>query len=202
MNYKGVFWLSIVSEVKELVIDPVLFNDENVSMSNAVSSRDAAVLVLIVGCDVDNAAVLMTKRPDNMRINPGDMCFPGGKQDDGDDGLIGTALRESWEEVGLSDDVRIIGSLGRKITRETGRFLTPIVAYSDSEVNTFVNSPSEVEEIVWVRLKDLISCRFSGVLSNGLVAPCFDYEGRIFRGVSAEILNYIIESFYDVEKFS
>jgi len=40
--------LSIVSEVKELVIDPVLFNDENVSMSNAISSRDAAILVLIV----------------------------------------------------------------------------------------------------------------------------------------------------------
>lgn len=194
--------MSIVSDVKELVIDPVLFNDENVSMSNAVSSRDAAVLVLIVGNDVDNAAVLMTKRPDNMRTNPGDMCFPGGKQDDGDDGLIGTALRESWEEVGLNDDVKIIGSLGRKITRETGRFLTPIVAYSSSEVNTFINSTGEVEDIVWVSLKDLVSCRFSSVLSNGLVSPCFDYEGRIFRGVSAEILNYIIESFYDVEKFS
>lgn len=194
--------MSIVSDVKELIIDPVLFNDENVSMGNAVSSRDAAVLVLIVGNDVDNAAVLMTKRPDNMRTNPGDMCFPGGKQDDKDNSLIDTALRESWEEVGLNDDVRIIGSLGRKITRETGRFLTPIIAYSDSEVNTFVNSPGEVEEIVWVRLKDLVSCRFSGVLSNGLVAPCFNYEGRIFRGVSAEILNYIIESFYEVEKFS
>lgn len=194
--------MSIVSDVKELIIDPVLFNDENVSMGNAVSSRDAAVLVLIVGCDVDNAAVLMTKRPDNMRTNPGDMCFPGGKQDDGDNSLVGTALRESWEEVGLNDDVKIIGSLGRKITRETGRFLTPIVAYSDSEVNTFINSPGEVEEIVWVRLKDLVSCRFSSVLSNGLVAPCFDCEGRIFRGVSAEILNYIIESFYEVEKFS
>lgn len=194
--------MSIVSIIEELVIDPVLFNDENVSMGNAVSSRDAAVLVLIVGCDVDNAAVLMTKRPDNMRTNPGDMCFPGGKQDDKDNSLIDTALRESWEEVGLNDDVRIIGSLGRKITRETGRFLTPIIAYSDSEVNTIINSPEEVEEIVWVRLKDLISCRFSGVLSNGLVAPCFDYEGRIFRGVSAEILNYIIESFYEVEKFS
>lgn len=194
--------MSIVSDVKELVIDPVLFNDENVSMSNAVSSRDAAVLVLIVGSDIDNAAVLMTKRPDSMRTNPGDMCFPGGKQNDEDDDLIVTALRESWEEVGLNDDVKIIGSLGRKITRETGRFLTPIVAYSDSEVNTFVNSPGEVEEIVWVRLKDLVSCRFSSVLSNCLVAPCFNYEERIFRGVSAEILNYIIESFYKVEKFS
>lgn len=144
----------------------------------------------------------MTKRPDNMRTNPGDMCFPGGKKDDKDNSLIDTALRESWEEVGLNDDVKIIGSLGKKITRETGRFLTPIIAYSDNEVNTFVNSPGEVEEIVWVRLNDLVSCRFSSVLSNGLVAPCFDYEGRIFRGVSAEILNYIVESFYDVEKFS
>ena len=194
--------MSIVSIIEELIIDPVLFNDDNVNMSNAVSSRDAVVLVLIVGCDIDNAAVLMTKRPSNMRTNPGDMCFPGGKQDDEDDDLIGTALRESWEEVGLSDDVRIIGSLGRKITRETGKFLTPIVAYSDSEVNTFINSPREVEEIVWVRLKDLVSCRFSSVLNNGLVAPCFNYEGRIFRGVSAEILNYIVESFYEVEKFS
>lgn len=194
--------MSIVSEVKELVIDPVLFNDENVNMSNAISSRDAAVLVLIVGRDVDNASVLMNKRPDNMRTNPGDMCFPGGKKDDKDNSLIDTALRESWEEVGLNDDVKIIGSLGKKITRETGRFLTPIIAYSDNEVNTFVNSPGEVEEIVWVRLNDLVSCRFSSVLSNGLVAPCFDYEGRIFRGVSAEILNYIVESFYDVEKFS
>lgn len=194
--------MSIVSIVEELVVDPVLFNDGNVSMGNSVSSRDAAILVLIVGRDVDNASVLMCKRPDNMRTNPGGMCFPGGKQDDGDNSLIGTALRESWEEVGLNDDVRIIGSLGKKITRETGRFLTPIIAYSDSEVNTFINSPEEVEEIVWVCLKDLVSCRFSSVLNNGLVAPCFDCEGRIFRGVSAEILNYIIESFYDVEKFS
>ena len=193
--------MSIVNIVEELIIEPVLFNDENVNMSNAVSSRDAAVLVLIVGCNIDNAAVLMTKRPSNMRTNPGDMCFPGGKQDDEDNNLIDTALRESWEEVGLSDDVRIVGSLGRKITRETGRFLTPIVAYSSSEVDTFINSPGEVEEIVWVRLKDLVSCRFSSVLSNGLISPCFNYEERIFRGVSAEILNYIIESFYKVEKF-
>ena len=92
--------MSIVSIIEELIIDPVLFNDDNVNMSNAVSSRDAAVLVLIVGCDVDNAAVLMTKRPDNMRTNPGDMCFPGGKQDDGDNSLIDTAfegiLGRSW----------------------------------------------------------------------------------------------------------
>lgn len=76
--------MSIVDKVEELVIDPVLFNDRNVCVDNAVSSRDAAVLVLIVGDTLDDARVLMCKRPDNMRTNPGDMCFPGGKQDDKD----------------------------------------------------------------------------------------------------------------------
>jgi len=46
--------------------------------------------------------LLLTKRPEKMKSHPGQVCFPGGKQDeaDGNDDVF-TAVRETWEEVGI-----------------------------------------------------------------------------------------------------
>ena len=53
----------------------------------------AAVLVAVV--DRPDPTVILTLRPETMRKHPGQVSFPGGRIDPGDDGPIAAALREA-----------------------------------------------------------------------------------------------------------
>ena len=59
----------------------------------------AAVLVAVV--DRPEPTVILTARPETMRKHPGQISFPGGRIDPGDDGPVAAALREAEEEIGL-----------------------------------------------------------------------------------------------------
>jgi len=86
----------------------------------------AAVLVGVV--DRATPAVLLTERPATMRKHPGQISFPGGRIDPGDEGPVAAALREAEEEVGLDRGfVEVIGTTDRYRT-VTGFEVTPVVA--------------------------------------------------------------------------
>ena len=85
----------------------------------------AAVLVAVV--ERPEPGVILTLRPETMRKHPGQISFPGGRIDPGDDGPIDAALREAEEEIGLPrESVEIIGIADRYRT-VTGFEVTPVV---------------------------------------------------------------------------
>lgn len=85
----------------------------------------AAVLVAVV--DRLDPTVILTLRPETMRKHPGQVSFPGGRIDPGDDGPIAAALREAQEEIGLPPAaVEIIGIADRYLT-VTGFEVTPVI---------------------------------------------------------------------------
>ena len=85
----------------------------------------AAVLVPVV--ERPQPGVILTLRPDTMRKHPGQISFPGGRIDPGDDGPVAAALREAEEEIGLPrHKVEIIGLADRYVT-VTGFEVTPVV---------------------------------------------------------------------------
>lgn len=85
----------------------------------------AAVLVAVV--DRPDPTVLLTLRPETMRKHPGQVSFPGGRIDPGDDGPVAAALREAQEEIGLPPDaVEVIGIADRYRT-VTGFEVTPVL---------------------------------------------------------------------------
>ena len=88
--------------------------------------RDAAVLVPVID-RAGGATVLLTQRTDHLSSHAGQVAFPGGRVDDGDDGPVATALRETWEEIGLDRSyIEVIGALDTYETG-TGFSITPIV---------------------------------------------------------------------------
>jgi 8-oxo-dGTP pyrophosphatase MutT (NUDIX family) len=85
----------------------------------------AAVLVAVV--DRPSPTVILTERPATMRKHPGQISFPGGRIDPGDEGPIDAALREAEEEIALPRaSVEIIGTADRYRTI-TGFEVTPVV---------------------------------------------------------------------------
>ena len=84
----------------------------------------AAVLILVYDRDGE-AHVLFTERTDQVEHHKGQVSFPGGAFDDDDGDLEQTALRETYEEIGVRpEEVEIIGPLDDIVTASNFR-VTP-----------------------------------------------------------------------------
>ena len=88
----------------------------------------AAVLVPLVERPY-GLTVLLTQRTDHLHDHAGQISFPGGRMDEGDENLIDTALRETEEEIGLQRCfVQVVGYLDDYETG-TGFLVTPVVGF-------------------------------------------------------------------------
>ena len=89
-------------------------------------ARPAAVLVPLVRRD-EGLHVILTRRTDHLSDHAGQISFPGGRQEDHDNTLEETALRETEEEIGLSrTHIELVGRLDDYYT-VTGYRVTPVV---------------------------------------------------------------------------
>jgi 8-oxo-dGTP pyrophosphatase MutT (NUDIX family) len=106
-----------------------LFNPDRLTRAAAYTTtlKPSAVLIPILANDEKNLRILLTKRSAHLANHAGQISFPGGRQEEGDDTIIATALRESFEEIALShSDIDILGTLAHYIT-STGYHVTPVV---------------------------------------------------------------------------
>ena len=152
----------------------------------------AAVLVPIV--DRPIPAVVLTLRPETMRKHPGQVSFPGGRIDPGDDGPVDAALREAEEEIGLKRaDVEIIGTADRYRTI-TGFEVTPVVGILPPDLPLKAH-PGEVAAIFEVPLDYLLDPAHQNVRSlewRGRERFYYEIEWqgrRIWGATAAMIVN-------------
>ncbi|MFI5254943.1 MAG: NUDIX hydrolase [Candidatus Limnocylindrales bacterium] len=98
--------------------------------------RDAAVLVLIYPAAEGTARLVLIERPEGDLRHAGQVSFPGGAVEPGDDFPVGTALREAAEEIGLDGaaaGVDVRGVLGTVDVRVSGFLLVPVLALAARE---------------------------------------------------------------------
>lgn len=117
--------------------------------------RPAAVLVPVVQ-RASGLQVLFTVRGNDLRHHAGQISFPGGSCESGDQNAVATALRESQEEIGLDPAyVETIGYLDDYPTI-TGFRITPIVGLVADGI-TVAPDQVEVSEIFEVPLTQLLN---------------------------------------------
>ncbi len=108
--------------------------------------------VLVACLDQGGAPYLvLTRRSSRLKHHPGQIAFPGGKVDPGDDGPVGAALREAEEEVGLARGaVEVLGTLPSHET-VTGFTVTPVLGWIRAAFRP-VPEAGEVDEVFTVPL--------------------------------------------------
>ena len=108
----------------------------------AADLRPAAVLAAITARE--RPGFLLIHRPSNMRAHPGQVAFPGGKIDPGED-AVEAALREANEELGIDPaDVTVIGASDTYRTG-SGYAITPVIAVIPPDLALQPN-PAEVAQ--------------------------------------------------------
>ncbi|HJV67030.1 MAG TPA: CoA pyrophosphatase [Geomonas sp.] len=95
--------------------------------------------------------LLFTKRTPHLTHHSGEISFPGGVSEPDDRDSAATALREAWEEVGISpDDVEVLGELDDTLSIHSYR-VTPVVGVFPEGYQLTVNG-DEIERLIEVPL--------------------------------------------------
>ena len=114
------------------------------------SPPDARYAVLVpMYVDGDGTdRIIFTRRPEHMRTHPGDVVFPGGGREQGED-AIATAKREAWEEIRLPPEnvAEVLGGLTPVTTRSRTTLIVPVVARI-VRPDELVPDPAEVHSII------------------------------------------------------
>lgn len=135
----------------------------------------AAVLAAIT--DREEPGVILTVRHESLRTHAGQIAFPGGRIDGGED-AVQAALREAHEEIGLDPaTVEVIGTVDTYRTI-TGFLVTPVVGVVPPDLPLTVHD-AEVTEC------------FKAPLAYLLDPANQQVESAVFRG--AERHYYVIE---------
>lgn len=121
---------------------------------NDFRNRRSAVLAPLYVADDGLTHVVLTRRSSGLRAHKGEVSFPGGRVDDGEDTLA-AALREAHEEIGLPGAaVRIIGQLESLATIVSNSAITPYVG-ALTHLPLLSPNPIEVERVFSVSLLEL-----------------------------------------------
>lgn len=192
-------WLGPVATAADGVTGPELSS----FLPPPEGGRDSAVLILLGGQAAPGQAgpgqapgeVLLIQRAQTLNAHPGQPAFPGGATDPGDDGPVGTALREAVEETGLDPaGVQPFALLPALFLPPSGFVVTPVVAWWRAPSAVRAVDPAEVRSVHRVALDDLVAPanRVLARHPSGFVGPAFSVQGLFVWGFTAGLLARLV----------
>lgn len=157
--------------------------------------RESAVLLPLCWKEAE-PQVVVTMRSMDVEHHKGEICFPGGRSEQDDRGLVQTALREAEEEIGLCrDHVDILGLLDDHISI-VGYHITPVVGAIPYPYDFRINNESET--LLLVPLRKALSesawmaerTHFRG---RGINIYFMEIEGGVVWGATARMLKHFAD---------
>jgi 8-oxo-dGTP pyrophosphatase MutT (NUDIX family) len=148
--------------VREAFAAPILNpRDQGEALvAGAAGAAGAAVLIVLAPVDEHDgdpaASVVLIRRAAHLRANPGEIAFPGGRIEPGEEPLA-AALREAAEEVALLPGaVELLGELPMVSVYRRGTPILPFVAAASQRPLVEAN-PDEVDCVLVVPLGELVA---------------------------------------------
>lgn len=131
--------------------------DRKPRLDNELDFFRSAVLIPLVESR-EGVSVLFERRSAELKWQPGEICFPGGKIEQYDQDPADTAVRETMEELGVTREcVEIIGPMDF-IASPLGVLIYPFVGYL-TDITGLQPNQGEVGEVFRVPLSFLLQTR-------------------------------------------
>lgn len=165
----------------------------------ALTPTPAAVLAPVIRRP-GGFTVLLTLRSSSMPSHAGQVSFPGGRVQPGDDGPLGAALRETYEETGIDPAfVTPLGGFGAYRTG-TNYIITPVLALIEPGF-TLRPDPREVDDVFETPLSFLMNAanherharEWQGLKREYYAMP---WEGRYIWGATAGMIKALHDRLY------
>ncbi|WP_100013066.1 NUDIX hydrolase [Lentibacillus sediminis] len=178
--------------------------------------RKSAILLPLL--EIDNEIhILFEVRSMQMRSQPGDTCFPGGRIEPEDSGPLAGAIRETTEELGLPETaIQNIVPLDY-IVSDSGRLIYPYAGIL-TQTDKLNPNPEEVGEVFTVPLEYLLQTEPEVYKVNLQVIPednfpldlivggenynwqtrhvneiFYRYDGKVIWGLTAKVLTHFLD---------
>ncbi len=177
---------------------PKMRLEYNAKKIEANNPKIAAVLVLFYPNQNNEVSLLLTKRANYIGTHSGQISFPGGKFEKSDLNLKETALRETFEEVGIfQEKIDILREITEVYIPPSNFSVTPFIGILNDIPVFKLNS--EVAKIIEIPFPDLLddtmlaSISITNSYMKETSVPCFNFDGSVIWGATAMILSEIKE---------
>lgn len=161
-------------------------------------AKASAVMCLLFEKE-NKVHLILIKRPDYQGVHGGQLAFPGGKPEPFDSNLLATAIRETYEEIGIEKEkISTLGQLSNVYVWASNFLVTPFIGFLESKPK-YIKNTREVAEIIEIPIsfllrEDIIKEKpMKSKLNNLMNAPYFDIDGKVLWGATAMMINELLE---------
>lgn len=157
--------------------------------------RRAAVLVVFDAQDGE-PQLLFIERANSLRNHPGQVAFPGGRYEPGDDDLVTTALREASEETGIEPSgVTVFGALPPVGVPVSGFDVCAVLGWWRHPHQLVAGDPNEVATVEQVSIAALSEPenRVRVRHPSGNRGPGFLVSGLLIWGMTAHLVDTVLD---------
>ncbi len=157
----------------------------------------SSVLILLYPFDNDIYTVLI-KRAKYNGVHSSQISFPGGKYENIDKNLTHTALRETYEEIGVNPDlINIIGQISPIYVPVSNYKAQPFIGYTAVKPNFKIDT-IEVNNIINLKIKELQKNKnkqtgYFTVENQKIEAPYYNANGNKIWGATAMVLSEFLK---------
>lgn len=163
-----------------------------------VNPRKAAVLMLLYPKNSLTHLVLIVRNT-YPGVHSSQIAFPGGKVETSDASLQQTALRETWEEIGIDPEkINVVRSFSDVYIPPSNFLVYPFLGFCTEEL-IFIPDPSEVAGILEVSLSDFLdeknvkSKQMTTSYTQETTVPVFIMGEHVVWGATAMMLSELKE---------
>lgn len=169
------------------------------TMNKGLAPVESSVLFLFYPLEEGRVGTVFIQRPVYNGSHSGQISFPGGRHEATDPDMQFTALRETYEEVGVPPHtVEVVGQLTSLFIPPSNFMVSPYLGLS-AQRPSFVADPLEVEKILEIELTSFFNPRNRVMttieLSTGqsIQTPCYLVNGYIIWGATAMMISEFVE---------
>ncbi|MFY9243278.1 MAG: CoA pyrophosphatase [Polaribacter sp.] len=164
----------------------------------ASNPKKASVLALFYPNNKNETCLLLTQRASYKGTHSAQISFPGGKAEKGDKNSEYTALRETYEEVGIeTSKVAIFREITDVYIPPSNFLATPFLGFTDSKPTFVLNH--EVAKTIEILVSDLLDDKVLSTVNlttsymKNIDVPCFKINDYIIWGATGMMLSEIKE---------